>query len=277
MTASEASERIAAAFEAGVSPWSRWDRRLRLAWGLPVDALTGKPIRGVNTWLLELAAIERGYRNPYWATRRQWWELGADVVRHEGTPVLADDEDGWTCGGRLLFNVEQVEVRPGAPVTSLDRFWIAPRRANYALAQQLVQATGALIVTGNASYYYRLGDFDWIEMPPAPRVIHLSKYCSFLFHELVHWVVLGPGRLCWEGDPIQGELIAEMGAAILTDHCGIPMRCDTVDYRRQLLGDLVAGWVAGIRGDPTYLAHACEVAWRAADFVLAMSEKGVKA
>jgi hypothetical protein len=72
-------------------------------------------------------------------------------------------------------------------------------------------------------------------------------------------------------------LIAEMGVAILTDYCGIPMRCDTVDYRRQLLGDLVEGWVAGIRGDPAYLSDACDVAWKAAEYILAMGEARVKA
>jgi antirestriction protein ArdC len=207
--------------------------------------------------------IERRYRTRYWATEREWWELDAEVVRQEGTPILDT-----SCS---VFNQEQVEDRRGAPVTALDRFWTAPRRADYALAQRLVEATGALIVTGDGSCYYHLGDIDWIEMPPAPRLIHLAKYCSFLFHELVHWVVLGPGRLCWEGDPIQGELIAEMGAAILTDHCAITMRCETVDYRRQLLGDLVAGWVAGIRADASYLSDACEVAWNATDWVLTQS------
>ena len=32
------------------------------------------------------------------------------------------------------------------------------------------------------------------------------------------------------------------------------------------LGDLVAGWIAGIRGNPAYLSDACDLAWRAAEY-----------
>jgi antirestriction protein ArdC len=56
MTAKEASEKIAAAFEAAIAPWSR-SSRLRLTCGLPVDAATGKAFRGVNTWLLEHSVV----------------------------------------------------------------------------------------------------------------------------------------------------------------------------------------------------------------------------
>ena len=71
MTETEAAERIAAAFEAGIAPWSR-SSRLGMTCGLPVDAVTGAKILGVNTWLLELAAIKRRYRSRYWASEHEW-------------------------------------------------------------------------------------------------------------------------------------------------------------------------------------------------------------
>jgi antirestriction protein ArdC len=267
MTAEEASERVAAALEAGFAPWSR-PHRLRCAWGLPVNAATGQPYRGINTWLLELAAIRRGYRTRYWATREQWREIGAEVVRHEGTPILADLGDEWTSGEHLLYAVEQVEVRRGVPASALDRFCIAPRQPDYALARRLVTGTGARIVTGDGAFYHRVGRRDWIEMPPVSVYKEIDTFWVVLFHELIHWVVLGLDRLGWDGDPIQGELIAELGAAILTAHCGIPMRDDLATRRRHLLGDLVAGWISGLRGDAAYLAEACVLVWRAADYVL---------
>jgi antirestriction protein ArdC len=58
-----------------------------------VGAAAGKPFRGVNTWLLELSAIGKKYRNRFWATRRRWEDLGGVVVRGEGTPVIDDSED----------------------------------------------------------------------------------------------------------------------------------------------------------------------------------------
>jgi antirestriction protein ArdC len=273
MTADEASAWIAAAFEAGVAPWSRWDRRLQLVWGLPVNAATWKPIRGVNTWLLELSAIENGYRNRFWGTRRQWWELGADVVRHEGTPIVAAQEGG----ERLLYNVEQVEVRRGAPLAALDRFWIAPQPADYALARRLVDATGARIVVADQPCYCRVGDRDLIGMPPVSRCVHVDDFWWVMLHELCHSVAMGPGRLCWDRNAIQNELVANLGAAILSARCGIPARRSLAIERRHPLGDLVEAWIGGIRGDVAYLADACDVAWKAADFVLAMSQTGVKA
>jgi N-terminal domain of anti-restriction factor ArdC len=149
MTDNEASDRIAAAFEAGIAPWSR-SSRLRLTCGLPVNAATGKPIRGVNAWLLELAAIERRHRNRFWATSRQWEQVGG-VVRGDGTSVIDDGEE--LVGERVLFNVEQVEVRRGAPLAALERFWIAPvALPDYDLAQRLVDATGARVVPDERCY-----------------------------------------------------------------------------------------------------------------------------
>ena len=54
---------------------------------------------------------------------------------------MAADEDGRTEGELVLYNLEQVAVRRGAPVVSLDRFWVAPPTfPDYDLAQQLLEA-----------------------------------------------------------------------------------------------------------------------------------------
>jgi hypothetical protein len=114
MTCDKAAGIIAVGFEEGIAPWSR-SSRLHINCGLPGDAATGKPFRGVNTWLLELSALRKKYRNRFWETRGGWEHLGGVVVRGEETPVI-DDGAG---GGKLLYNLEQVEVRPGRPVTAL--------------------------------------------------------------------------------------------------------------------------------------------------------------
>jgi antirestriction protein ArdC len=267
MTPQEAAERIAGAFEAGMAPWSR-SSRLRLTCGLPVDAWTGRPFWGINTWLLELAAIERGYRSRFWATRRQWEDLGAVVVRHAGTSILADLQlDQPASGDYVLFNLEQVEVRRGAPVAALERFWVAPKMLpDYALARSLVDAIGAKVVPDDRCHcvVHEDSSRDFIGMP-ALDFFHgdLNLYWSVLLHELTHWVVLGRNRLCWNGDDSQGELIAEVGAAILATHCGIP-KTGELDVQ----GEHVQAWIRGIREDIGYLSHACEVAERAASNVL---------
>ena len=265
MTTEEASERIAAAFEAGIAPWSR-STRLRITCGLPVDAATGQPIRGVNTWLLELAAIEKRYRNRFWATRRQWEDLGGVIVRGEGTPVLAEGEDEQTEGERVLFNLEQVEVRRGAPLAALDRFWVAPPSfPDYDLARRLLDATGARIVTGDRCHCLIYADglettsscrrsgtsgaAQWLVVGHVPRVDPLGRPGA-------QSALLGRNYS-------QGELIAEIGATFLTNRCGIPMRRDLEGN-----GEHVDAWVNGIREDLGYLTHACAVAEVASSHVL---------
>src|SRR5438105_644002 len=80
-------ERVVSAFEAGIVPWSR-PKRLGFACGLPVNAKTGETYEGINTWLLELAAIERGFRSSRWATREEWNSLGKRVIDHRRTTVI---------------------------------------------------------------------------------------------------------------------------------------------------------------------------------------------
>ena len=269
MTERQAAERIAVAFEAGIAPWSR-SSRLGLTCGLPVDASNGTPIRGVNTWLLELAAIERRFRNRFWATERQWEDLGGVVVRHEGTPILGATESNVV----TLYNAEQVEVRPGAPVTAHDRFWIATQtEPDYDAAQKLVEVTGAVVKPSERCCCVITpdGTGDCIEMTPLdPLRDDPNLWWSVLFHELTHWVVLGRRRFGWRGDPRRGELAAELGAAILTTHCGISMDGD-------LPGDIdtVRAWVRGTRENLWYFELACDLAWVSAHYIVSLSRTAV--
>jgi antirestriction protein ArdC len=267
MTAGEASVRVADGLEAGIAPWSR-SSRLRLTCRLAADAWTGLTFRGVDLWLLELAAIEKKYRNRFWATRGRWHDLGASVARGEGTLVPS----GGSPDDSLLFNLEQVEVRRGAPLAALERFRIAPGLPDHEAAQGLLDATGAAVVPDRGACCVVFSDpsRDFIAMPPPGHFLgDHDAYWSVLFHELTHWVVLGRRRLGWDGDHAQGELIAELGAAILADSCGIPMGAD-------LAGDdsHVRAWIEGMRADQSYMGHACHVAETAAERVLGNRGRG---
>lgn len=262
----EAAGRIADAFEAGIAPWSR-SQRLRMTCGLPMDAQSGQPIRGVNLWLLELAAIDGKYRSPHWASEGGWERLGGVVVRGEGTPLIDDGEGGGT-GGKLLYNLEQVEVRPGRPVPALDRFWIAGgSMPDYEMARRIVDASGARVVPDDSCrcvVHRHDEERDFIGIPPLESFGgNLDRYWSAMFHELTHWVHLRCLRGRWDPDPSPGELIAEFGAAILSTRCGIPM-----DGRMQPDCDLVRDWIKGIRHDHRYLTHALKVAELAAALLL---------
>jgi antirestriction protein ArdC len=259
------SERIVLAFEAGIAPWSR-SSRLRLTCGLPVDAWTGDRFRGVNTWLLELSSIERSYRNRYWATRRQWMDLGG-IVQGEGTPII---EDGDVSRERVVYNLEQVEVGREAPVAILDRFRVAVMtNSDYVMAERVLRASGARVVPDEfcRCVIYRDEALDFIGMPPLSFFGgDRDRYWSVMFHELIHWVVLRSRKDCWNRDPSPGELVAEIGAAILTTRCGIPMSGNLGRNANH-----VEDWIKGIRFHHSYLSHASKVADLAAEYLLSLA------
>ncbi len=271
MTAKEATEQIATAFEEDITPWSR-SSRLNMNCELPVNAATGKPIRGVNTWLLELSAIRKNYRNRYWATRGQWENLGGVVVRGEGTPVIDGGEAEQLGNDLVVFNLEQVEVRRGAPVACLDRLWVAPTTlSDYDLAQRLLDSTGVRVVLDESCYCVVWSDpsRDFIAMQPLEPVWgDTARWWSVLFHELTHWAASGFHSVRWRGNYNHCELIAEIGATTLTNHCGIPMpgyfRAD---------GDMLKDWIEKIRENIGYLTLAFAVAEVSVGFILNLAKR----
>ena len=85
------TDRIIAAIEAGAGEW-------RMPWHsvadgmapvLPVNAVSKKPYRGINTVVLWATAQGEAYPSAVWATYRQWTELGAQVRKGEkASPVV---------------------------------------------------------------------------------------------------------------------------------------------------------------------------------------------
>lgn len=103
--------RVLATMEKGVAPWRRpWTAGPIT--NTPHNAVSGKPYRGINVWLLMLTMWDRGYCRQQWVTYRQANELSAKAWRAEGRAVekaksrrgnqwvFADGDDkGKRCGG----------------------------------------------------------------------------------------------------------------------------------------------------------------------------------
>ena len=78
------THRMMAALERGTVPWQKpWKARD----GRPTSMTTGQPYRGVNVFLLGLAAAEEGYRSRFWGTYRQIIQLGGQVRPEGSTPL----------------------------------------------------------------------------------------------------------------------------------------------------------------------------------------------
>ncbi|MGE0728143.1 MAG: ArdC family protein [Acidimicrobiia bacterium] len=273
--ASHVTARLVARIEAGAGCWSMpWHTNPGL---LDVrNAATGLPYRGANTITLAVAALDCGYPAGWWATYRQWSELGAQVRRGETAARIVkwvpgratDDSD--SDGRRLVpmvyavFNAAQVDgwTPPAASTpTVLERnqhadAWIA--------------ATQADITYGHHHACYRPG-VDRIELPAAEQFTESAAFYSTACHELVHWTGhrtrLGRDLTGRFGDDSYAaeELVAELGAAIACAHLAIApsTRDDHAAY--------LAHWLRILGEDPKALFAVAAKAQTAVDHLDAYS------
>ncbi|MBP2292967.1 ArdC family protein [Azospirillum rugosum] len=276
------TERIVADLEKGVRPWMKpWDagnaagriaRPLRAA---------GQPYRGINTVMLWMTAMERGYASPFWLSYRQAQELGGQVRRGEhGTLVVyagtvtrpeqsgegeESEREIRFLKGYTVFNAEQVDGLP-------DRFRApAPEpkepMARIEAADRFFAATGAEIRTGGTRAYYAIGS-DHIQMPPFETFRDAESFAATLGHETVHWtrhpsrLARDLGRKRWGDEGYAAEeLVAEIGSAFLCADLGITpeVREDHAAY--------IASWLEVLRNDKRFIVSAAAHAQRAVDYL----------
>mgnify|MGYP000948587518 CR=1 FL=1 len=272
------TDRIIAALEKGVPPWvCPWQNGS----GTPTNLVTGKAYRGINIVMLMVEAMEFHYTDSRWLTFRQASELGVRLRRGEhGTKIVfyrmreinsirdvsdagADD----TAARRIpllksytVFNVNQLESLP-------ERFALCatPTWQPIDEAEKILSASGASIFHGGNSAFYRPSD-DIIQLPPVVCFALADDYYATALHELVHWTS-HPRRLNRPLVPrthieayAYEEIVAEMGAAFLCAHCGLPGRLEHATY--------IDDWLDSLRSDKRLIFVAAGAAQKAADFVL---------
>ena len=283
---------VIAVLKAGdVGEWSApWHHAADL-WA-PRNALTSNLYAGGNILRLAVSALSAGddqsgdddqsggYDQSWWATYRQWKQLGAQVRRGEKSttvvrwvsvatakgegeeisrhPVSNDNDSDRGCEGRLVprvfgvFNVAQVDG------------WEPPTRSVPVRSEQLetawtwVKGTGADISYNGVFPVYRK-KIDRIEIPPLECYDDPGGQVVDVGHELIHWTS-HPSRLDRKFttpgvDPYAvEELVAELGAAFVMARLGIDTvpRADHAQYLNH--------WIQVLGADPTILfrlaAHA---------------------
>lgn len=271
----EVTNRIITALEGGTPPWiCPW----RDGTVLPSNLATGKPYRGINVLMLSIEADLRCYPDSRWVTLRQANELGAKVRKGSyGTPIVfwkireAEDVDADPADepkrvipmlrSYTVFNVSQLEFLP-------EKFELRPSPAVWqplGEAEQLLHETGAVIRHGGNRAFYSPSE-DLIQLPPEAWFDQPDNYYAVALHETVHWTghprrlnrVLGR-RHGIEAYAYE-ELVAEMGAAFLCAHVGIPARLEHASY--------IDSWLDSLRRDKRLIFTAAGAAQKAADYVL---------
>lgn len=258
-------ESIMGLLDKGVAPW-------RTPWkgSLPMNAVTKRPYRGINLWILWC----QPFNDPRWLTFNQIKAQGGTVKKGSKSVqvvfwsiVEKIDANGKKSGIPFLryfnvFNVEQVE---GLSLTPLHRENFVPNQT----ADEVVDNfSDCKIKEGKrAAYYPRL---DEIEMPSRSLFDSDDQFYCTLFHEMIHSTghgsrlnrpeVVNVGQFGTESYS-EEELVAEMGAAFVSAYCGIE---STVESSAAY----IAGWKKKLADSPKILIHAASKAQKACDWLL---------
>lgn len=266
----EVTDRILAELEKGVVPWHRpWTST-----GFPYS-LDGRPYRGINVFLLELA----GYGDPRWGTFNAVQRHGGHVrkgehatrvilwkpVRKRITGENGEEQDGSYLLLRdyAVFNAEQCEELPVLDIPEREH---TPVEAAELLVTGYGDRPPVHYGSGQASYSPFL---DRIDMPKPERFESEAAFYSTQFHELVHSTG-HENRLkrietaLFGSDPYaREELVAEMGAAMLCGLSGLANEDQSAAY--------ISGWLKALSQDTRLVIQAAAKAQRAVDYMLGVT------
>lgn len=269
------TKKIMQALERGVIPWRRpWDSTE----AFPINAITQKPYRGINPFLLTGSS----FSDHRWLTFKQASELGGTVKKGEqgrlvvfwkGTSVEEDEHDEQVRRPPILryYNVFNAQQCEGLGLPELPPKRAVPESERLTKAQLLIDLMPNLpkIVKGGtvATYFPRT---DHIRIPAMHRFDTVDSYYQTLYHELAHATghetrlarkgIMEVERFGSEGYS-QEELVAEFGAA----YC-----CAAVGLDNSYIEDAASyidSWLNVLDRQPAMLVYAAAQAQRAADYI----------
>lgn len=262
------TENLVRKMEAGTVPWrQQWSGGT----GFPKNAVTKKPYRGANIFIL----WAQNYESEYWCTYKQAQELGGNVKKGEkSTSVIfwkfvEVEKDGKKERVPFLryfsvFNYEQCKDMPEIKIKHLkphDPIDVAEK-----IILSMPDKPEIKFGKDHACYWPTL---DRVDMPSIGQFTKPDHYYSTYFHELGHSTG-HPKRLDRKQAFGHGfgsksyskeELVAEMTASFLCAVSGIEQK--TIENSAAYLN----GWISVLRENPKYLVQSASQAQRAADYI----------
>jgi antirestriction protein ArdC len=262
------TDQVIKAIESGdVLPWRKpWKSKS------PCNALTGRPYRGINRFVLSMSE----YTDHRWLTFNQAKNASGSVKRGEqGSSVMlwsdVKDEDTGkerlVCRAFTVFNVEQCEGVQLPDTGQPQQESLFGVEGAEAIVQGYKDSPAIHVGAEFAAYYPRQ---DHVVMPHMRDFESPEAYFATLMHELVHSTA-HPTRLNRSifsehlkfGSESYGaeEILAEIGAAFLCSEAGIDNIVPCTGY--------VASWLLkALRNDSSYIVRAASQAQKAADWIL---------
>jgi antirestriction protein ArdC len=282
------TDQIVTAIESGVGNWRMpWHTNGRYAFS-PINVVSKKPYRGINTVCLWEAAQAKGYQRGEWATYQQWLEKGAQVRKGEKATLAVswkfandsseteDGEETTKSGSHLLFTrgysvFNAAQVDGYTPKADADRSM--PERIAHADA--FFGSIGATVRHGGNQAYYSPAS-DHMQMPSFHAFAENIAYYSVLAHEHTHWTAKAGrcdrqlGKRFGDNAYAAEELIAELGAAFTCAHLGLTteLREDHAQY--------IQSWLRVLKADKRATFTAASKAQQACDWLAQKAESGRK-
>lgn len=266
------------ALQNGVVPWKKPWHQLQ---SVPVNAITNRPYRGVNTFLLSI----NSYTDHRWLTVKQANERGGAVRPGEKAttvvfwkrwkPDVPEDqqEHGLTREVPLLryFRVFNAEQCVGLGLPDLLQSADSQPHVRIERAELLVKhmPNPPSIGEGGSAAWYRPSD-DHVQVPELSQFESADAFYATLFHELGHATghekrlnrsgVTGK-ILFGSGEYSKEELVAELTSAFC---------CATATLDDRLIegaASYIDGWLGVLKSDPKAVIIAAAQAQRAADLI----------
>lgn len=279
----QVTDQVIAMLEAGTAPWHKpWKTET----SLPRSLSTGKPYRGINPFLLQVSAIAAGYSSPWWATYKQIQERGGHVRKGARSTLITfwkqytrkartpDEEDhtAYVLRAYRVFNTDQADGLVLPPVAGHTTEFDPIAACDEAISRYFA-TDGPRLMHGCSRACYSPSR-DVVMMPERSSFDSPEAYYGALFHESTHSTghhkrLARPDFLELHafGDPSYSreELVAEMGAAFLSDHTGIA--AVTLPNSASYL----ASWLRVLKSNSKLVVQAATQAQKAADLILGIT------
>lgn len=274
------TDKIIRAMEKGVIPWKKpWGFS---GHGMPKNLESKKEYTGFNPILLNLTALDSGYKSDYWVTYKQAQRLGGQVKKGEkSTQVIfwkmlktEDPETGKEKEIPCLryysvFNTEQCEGLKTPEKPKRKKTKVQKIRA----CEKIVKAfkdCPPVKHEGSKACYWPIADL--VQMPNREAFIGSEEYYSTLFHELGH----ATGHASRLNRDLGGnfgthkyskeELVAEFTASFLCGVAGILPKTE------ENSAAYIKSWLAKFKEDNRVLIQAAAKAQKAADYIQGKKE-----
>ena len=290
-TVKEYRQKVADAF---VNALEKDSLEWKKGWILSCNATTGKEYKGINLINLSLAAREKGYTDPRWATFKQIqehnWSLekGAKGEKVEyWTPYNMDTRKYISWEEYREINKLKREGEPGPEIKLFAQYYTVfnaqfikgiepmplrdtehPSQMNELVKKASERMNVEILNDGGVRAFYSPGE-DRIHLPEAAAFLSEYDYFATAWHELAHASgaanrlnrdltgAFGSEKYAYE------ELIAEISSMFMSDKLSI----EQSQFHVENHAAYVQSWISAIKKDPDVLVRAIYDAEKAADYL----------